>query len=99
MKSASPRDALIVDGAVQGRLCSMLVDSGSAITLLSEWFVTVELGYELDVLLALLQSEDIVGPSGKPLFLYFSLLVFFFCCCCSFSLLTRGRVSVFSDGG
>ena len=77
MKSASPRDALIIDGAVQGRLCSMLVDSGSAITLLSEWFVTVELGYELEVLLALRQSEDIVGPSGKPLFLYFSLLVFF----------------------
>ena len=56
----------------------MLVDSGSAITLLSEWFVMVELGYELDVLLALRQSEDIVGPSGKPLFLYFSFLVFFF---------------------
>ena len=54
----------------------------------------VELGYELDVLLALRQSEDIVGPSGKPLFLYF---FFFFCCC--FSLPTRGRVSVFSDGG
>ena len=28
MKSAFPRDALIIDGAVQGRLCSMLVDSG-----------------------------------------------------------------------
>ena len=67
MKSAFPRDALIVDGAVQGRLCSMLVDSGSAVTLLSEWFITVELGYELDVLLALRQSEDIVGPSGEPL--------------------------------
>ena len=45
----------------------MLVDSGSAVTLLSEWFVTVELGYELDVLLAVRQSEDIVGPSGEPL--------------------------------
>ena len=67
VKSALPRDALIVDGAVQGRLCSMLVDSGSAVTLLSEWYVTVELGYELDVLLALRQSEDIVGPSGEPL--------------------------------
>ena len=67
VKSAFPRDALIVDGAVQGRLCSMLVDSGSAVTLLSEWFVTVELGYEPDVLLALRQSEDIVGPSGEPL--------------------------------
>ena len=67
VKSAFPRDALIVDGAVQGRLCSMLVDSGSAVTLLSEWLVTVELGYELDVLLALRQSEDIVGPSGEPL--------------------------------
>ena len=67
VKSALPRDAQIVDGAVQGRLCSMLVDSGSAVTLLSEWFVTVELGYELDVLLALRQSEDIVGPSGEPL--------------------------------
>ena len=67
VKSAFPRDAQIVDGAVQGRLCSMLVDSGSAVTLLSEWFVTVELGYELDVLLALRQSEDIVGPSGEPL--------------------------------
>ena len=67
VKSAFPRDALIVDGAVQGRLCSMLVDSGSAVTLLSEWFVTVELGYELDVLLALRQSEDIIGPSGEPL--------------------------------
>ena len=67
MKSAFPRDALTVDGAVQGRLCSMLVDSGSAVTLLSEWVVTVELGYELAVLLALRQSEDIVGPSGEPL--------------------------------
>ena len=45
----------------------MQVDSGSAVTLLSEWFVTVELGYELDVLLALRQSEDIVGPLGEPL--------------------------------
>ena len=45
----------------------MLVNSGSVVTLLSEWFVTVELGYELDVLLALRQSEDIVGPSGEPL--------------------------------
>ena len=44
-----------------------LVDSGSAVTLLSEWFVMVELGYELDVLLALRQSEDIIGPSGEPL--------------------------------
>ena len=43
----------------------MLVDSGSAVTL-SEWYVTVELGYELDVLLAFRQSENIVGPSGKP---------------------------------
>ena len=67
VKSAFHRDALIVDGAVQGRLCSMLVDSGSAVTLLSEWFITVELGYELDVLLALRQSEDIIGPSGEPL--------------------------------
>ena len=67
MKSAFLQDALIVDGAVQGRLCSMLVDSGSAVTLLSEWFVTVELGYELDVLLASRQSEDIIGPSGEPL--------------------------------
>ena len=67
VKSAFPRDALIVDGAVHGRLCSMLVDSGSTVTLLSEWFVTVGLGYELDVLLALRQSEDIIGPSGEPL--------------------------------
>ena len=35
---------MLVQGAVQGRLCSMLVESGSAVTFLSEWFVTVELG-------------------------------------------------------
>ena len=29
--------------------------------------VTVELGYEVDGLLALRQSEDIIGPSGEPL--------------------------------
>ena len=62
-----PAGALFVEGAVQGKLCTMLVDTGSAATLLSEWFVTVQLGYDLDDLLALRQNEDLVGPSGESL--------------------------------
>ena len=43
-----PAGALFVAGAINGHLCPLSVDTGSAVTLMSEWFATVEMGLDPD---------------------------------------------------
>ena len=57
----SPDAAL---GVVDGQSCWMLSNVRFPFTLLSEWFVTVELGLDLE---EVYHEELLVGPSGEPL--------------------------------
>ena len=62
-----PAGALFVAGAINGHLCPLLVDTGSAVTLMSEWFATVEMGLDPDSFTVDSPHLALSGPSGEQL--------------------------------
>ena len=63
-----PAGALFVPGAINGPLCPLLVDTGSAVTLMSEWFAAaVEVGLDPDSFTVDSPHLALSGPSGEQL--------------------------------
>ena len=62
-----PAGALFVAGAINGHLCPLLVDTGSAVTLMSEWFATVDMGLDPDSFTMDSPHLALSGPSGEQL--------------------------------
>jgi len=66
---------LFATGAVQGCLCPMFIDTGSSVTLLSEWFATVELGVDPETFLPVGNNDSFVGAAGESLSVVGSLIL------------------------
>ena len=62
-----PAGSLFVADAINGHLCPLLVDTGSAVTLMSEWFATVEMGLDPDSFTVDSPHLALSGPSGEQL--------------------------------
>ena len=62
-----PDGTLFVVGAIIGYLCPLLVDTGSAVTLVSEWFTAVEMGLNTENFTVDSPHPALSGPSGEQL--------------------------------
>ena len=58
---------LNVLGTVQGHLCTMLIDSGSSATLVSDWFAEIDLDLSPMDFLPPSPEDRLSGASGEPL--------------------------------
>ena len=58
---------LNVLGKVQGHLCTMLIDSGSSATLVSDWFSEIDLDLSPTDFLSPSPEDQLCGASGEPL--------------------------------
>ena len=68
----SGQNDLLLNGKINGEATDILVDTGAAVTLLSEWHACVELGLTLD---KIEQCCNLVGVDGLPLDLVGEVLV------------------------